>query len=332
MPSQQLSWPKLYHLALEHGVSVPLETNLGEQLPDPTREQLQAFNRTLSAHNLRLTAELLRILKAANEQNLTLIPYKGPVLSQMLHGVPTYRYSVDLDLVVRPEEVPSAVALLLALGYRPKWPNASLESFLRFHYEYQLFHPEKAVAVELKWDFAPRRWFSLPPESGWWDRLDSIDFGGLEIRQFATEDYLHILSLHGCKHRWSKLKWLFDVVYLLEKCPVDLAATRARASRQGHGPALDLALALAARISSAERVRASERADEVLAALADSTPLGRHFDLKLRPSLLSKLEYLARTCIDPTVDDLVSVRLPARLHSLYYLVRPMILLKKALPA
>ena len=246
----------------------------------------------------------------------------------MLHGAPTYRYSVDLDLVVRPDEASNAVALLLTLGYRPKWPKASLASFLRFHYEYQLFHPDRAVAVELKWDFAPRRWFTLPPESGWWDRLERVHFGGLEVPRFSSEDYLHILSLHGCKHRWSKLKWICDVAYLLENCAVDLVAARALASRQGHEFALDLALALATQIDTTQKYGATDLADQVLAALANSTPLGRRFDLELRPSLSSKLEFLARTCLDPTVDDLVFVQLPTRFHALYYLVRPFLFIRK----
>lgn len=246
----------------------------------------------------------------------------------MLHGAPTYRYSVDLDLVVRPDEASNALALLLTLGYRPKWPKASLASFLRFHYEYQLFHPEKAIAVELKWDFAPRRWFTLPPESGWWDRLERVHFGGLEVPRFSSEDYLHILSLHGCKHRWSKLKWICDVAYLLENCAVDVAAARRLASRQGHGFALELALALAAHFGNETKSAARKPADQVLAALANSTPLGRRFDLELRPSLSSKLEFLARTCLDPTVDDLVYVQLPIRFHALYFLVRPFHCIRK----
>ena len=73
---------------------------------------------------------------------------------------------------------------------------------------------------------------------------------------------------------------------------------------------------------------ATDLADQVLAALANSTPLGRRFDLELRPSLSSKLEFLARTCLDPTVDDLVFVQLPIRFHALYFLVRPFLFIRK----
>ena len=121
------------------------------------------------------------------------------------------------------------------------------------------------------------------------------------------------------------------MAYLLENCAVDVAAARRLASRQGHGFALELALALAAHFGNETKSAARKPADQVLAALANSTPLGRRFDLELRPSLSSKLEFLARTCLDPTVDDLVYVQLPISLHQEALLNKPLCIISAQFP-
>jgi hypothetical protein len=50
-------------------------------------------------------AELIRLSRLFKAQNLNFIPIKGPLLSWRLHQDVTVRYTNDLDILVKPEDL-----------------------------------------------------------------------------------------------------------------------------------------------------------------------------------------------------------------------------------
>lgn len=332
LAEQNPDWPRLLQLAAQNAVTPLAVKALGPLMPEPYRQQARLQALAMAGDCLVLTAELKRIHRAFAQTDLDLVAYKGPALSCLLHGNSVSRPCGDLDLVVPPAQVPQARELLLTLGYRPQWPRADIRAFLRFHYEYRLTHRDKAITVELKWDFCPKRWIGYPERSGWPARLERQDVSGVSMLALSPEDLFLILAIHGAKHRWSQLKWVCDMAYLVHRSPhLDWAAVRQRARGWGAVQAYRLGLLLAARLGSEPPGWSEAAGDPQLARLADDvfaallglrSPLGRAFDAQLRRGVLSKMEYVLRTLFDPTVDDLVCVTLPPRLHPLYYLVRP----------
>jgi hypothetical protein len=57
-----------------------------------------------AARNMKMTAELLRILDALKEAGIKAMPLKGPVLAQQLYGDVALRQFSDLDILVARED------------------------------------------------------------------------------------------------------------------------------------------------------------------------------------------------------------------------------------
>ena len=58
--------------------------------------------------------------------------------------------------------------------------------------------------------------FDIAP---FWERLDSVSLAGKTVLHFPSEDLLLILCLHGAKDCWRSLKWLCDLSELIRTHP-----------------------------------------------------------------------------------------------------------------
>ena len=82
---QSIDWDFLLKTAARHKVLPLLYQNLKtlcpEAVPKPVLSELLNFFHTNAAHNLFLTQELLKILKLFQDNDIPVIPFKGPVLA-----------------------------------------------------------------------------------------------------------------------------------------------------------------------------------------------------------------------------------------------------------
>jgi hypothetical protein len=74
---------------------------------------------------------------------------------------------------------------------------------------------EGQITIDLNWRVVPRAWLLPDLSESAWNRLGSLSVGGVGLAWLAPEDLLFLLCLHGCKHKWERLKWIFDVAELV---------------------------------------------------------------------------------------------------------------------
>src|SRR5204862_1630752 len=77
-------------------------------------ERRRALGQVWDAHLLAALDEALAAFAAAGLAPLAL---KGPVLSERLYGDAALRRATDLDLLVRPDDLETALGVLRSLGY-----------------------------------------------------------------------------------------------------------------------------------------------------------------------------------------------------------------------
>lgn len=114
---------------------------------------------------LQLTAT--RVMTMLIEAGIGCAPLKGPQMSEALHGDAGRRLSGDIDILVAPENLERAVAVVRELGYSPPGDYVRSNGLPRLHFA--LVHPHGELPpVELHWrihwyeqDFARLR--LLPP-------------------------------------------------------------------------------------------------------------------------------------------------------------------------
>jgi hypothetical protein len=192
-----------------------------------------------------------------------------------------------------------------------------------------MFRPG-SLPVEPHW--RPEPWtmaFDIDIE-GLWRRARPATFLGAACYLPSDDDHLLLLSLHGAKERWHKLKWLVDIAAFWSTHPhIDLASLRDGAARQGCRRMLDLALLLSHRLFAVPA--ATPAADAATAALAGQiearlehtaeAPAGPYvvssFHWRLRERGRDRFRYAARTLLTPRVVHYHRLPLPRALHWLY---------------
>src|SRR5690606_647995 len=174
---------------------------------------------------LLMVSELFRILELLEVRGIEAIPYKGPVLASILYQNTITRQCVDLDFLIRKQDVLDARDILLQNEYRPfEHPSPHEEDvYFQSEKDFKFWHIPKSLSVELHWRAAlPRNSFPIDSDQ-LWRNAETIHVGGRRILSLSPEDLVLILAANGAKDRWVSLSQICDLAELLRSRPsIDL--------------------------------------------------------------------------------------------------------------
>jgi hypothetical protein len=221
--NQTLDWPYFYRRAFDHKLTPLAYRTLARLCPDkvpaPILKQMRTYCETNQRYAFMLSIELLRILKLLREEQISAIPFKGPVLAQSAYEDLAARYYVDLDLLVQEADVNAARGLLENMGYVTTQDRGEEGVARRLDYSYTLLNPMNKIQVELHWRIAPT-YLSFPFDNALlWKRKTLLTLLDMAVDVFSAEDTFLILCMHGSKHYWHRSSWLTDVTELSAKQP-----------------------------------------------------------------------------------------------------------------
>lgn len=218
---KNINWDTVTSLIRRHGIPVlayeALRRNAEDEIPPHILENLRQNNNNARRQALFQTAELLRLHKLFTKKEVEMIPLKGVLLSQLIHGDPGMRYSVDLDLLVKPDQVAAAEQILGEEGYYNEYFKFALTTKQKAHIRTHIHHMEfvhlnSGLHLELHWSLGP--W--LPEQvTTVWNHTKKMEWHGISVNTLENETLLLVLCDHGARHEWSNLKWLGDVAQLL---------------------------------------------------------------------------------------------------------------------
>jgi hypothetical protein len=339
----ELDWGRVVRLAVRHGVA-PLVYHHLSQTDVSSCADLAVLRQrffTNASNSVMLARELDEVLTRFDEAGIAAIPYKGPVLAAFLYGNLALRESIDLDVLVKPDDVFTAKEMLRQQGYEPEnrltavQERALLRARTSYFMRFDRALSAGAIAFELHWRIPA----AFPvDERGIWQRLQSARLLDRSWPHFAPEDMLPILCMHGFKHAWNTLKWICDVAELIDRSPeLDWDFVVAQ-SRRGTSRVLLLGCALAQALLSAQlpaRIGALIAADAVVPSLAGvlcrrlfDRPLPRVGvinNLRIRERPLDKIRYgfdvMARLTI-PTAAEKASWPAQPGARFVRYLTHP----------
>src|SRR5215204_537674 len=219
---EDIDWNYVLEIAGRHGVMPLLYWNLNaicpEAVPKPILDQLREYFQKNAQINMLMAGELLKLLNLFKANGISAVPYKGPALAATIYGNLALRPRfLDLDILVREQDVLKAKDLLLSQGYRPGYELTPRQEMvlLQASHEYPFVNDDNKVAVELHWKITSRHFsFSLDHER-LWKRVEPRRLAGEEVLTFSPEDLLLILCVHGAKHCWRVLEWICGVAELI---------------------------------------------------------------------------------------------------------------------
>jgi Uncharacterised nucleotidyltransferase len=330
-------------LAEAHGLIPVVHERVGE-IADAVSDEARLAASTAFAQNARqtlwLTQLLLKVSNLFQQRRIEALPYKGPVLAQLLYGNVTLRQYSDLDILVRAADVPRARDILQQAGFVPAFQLSTREeqAYLATGYEYIFHDVSNPNVLELQWRILPRFWTVDFDSTGFFARSQNIAIGERIIPTLGHENLLLVLCAHAAKHAWSKLSWVRDIAELAQSCQLDWDQVVQQSGRLGIQRIVAVTFQLAMKMLSTpvpNAVLPLIDNDGTVARIAEKTRRALEarvepdveslayfqFIARLREGGMDRLRFWWRLAATPGVNEWALVRLPGFLFPLYRGVR-----------
>jgi PqqD family protein of HPr-rel-A system len=353
-----VDWNALVHIALLHGV-LPLvyeslRNHWREDVPPIVLDRLESQCRVNADVNRDLVRELLELLGLFKTHHIPSVTLRGPVLAMTLYGTLAARQSGDLDIFVPPDAAARAMGLLEARGYELRGRRATDVQAVKAGVP-------SDITVDLQWALA-RTVFRFPITlEQIWGRLRPVSVADTTVWQPAPDDEALILCAHASKHCWSALLWIADVARFVRvhQTSLDWRRLLERADRIGAERQLLLGLRLAHDVlgadvpaealprmdaDSAVNSLAAEIRQRLFVSVEQPTHQGSWgavrgglLYVRTREHVTDRIPYTVellkhpfrclRELVTPNVHDRAFVRLPESVALLYYIVKPVRLMR-----
>lgn len=206
-------WHGLIDAALDHSLISALHNTASKigSVPGNIRSTIRTQYLSQVARNFQLTSALSEIVRAFTAADVEVAVLKGPAVALIVYDQVAQREFTDLDILVHPEDLRQAQLVLESLGYRHLSRNAP---HLRSEKDIQFVRELDDTLVELHWALnSPNTRFPLEA-TGIWERMQTVRLFEQPIRTLNLEDTLIALCIHASKHRWTSLKWTFDIAQI----------------------------------------------------------------------------------------------------------------------
>lgn len=343
-----VDWRTVLDIAIEHGLVNFLYQNLKntckELIPKDILSELQAYYFQNSTRNLALSASLIKLLNLLKENNIVVLPFKGPVQAELLYNDLGLRSFSDLDILMKKEDAVKARDLLITHGFKTdvEIPDQQIKTYLKKENFFQLANKSETINIDLHWEITGR--YSMKPiyYEDLEDRFEQIEISGKNITTLSIEDTLIHLCIHGTSHCWKKLELICSVAEIIKSKKVaawDIVIQRASLLKCKRMVYLGLILAeqlfetslpnnLKNKINNDGGIQKLSK--KVIEKIMNKTPsytesLNWRFSpihFSVRDSVLDQVSYAFRLFFHPTIREWDKYPLPDSLLFLYYFLRP----------
>ncbi len=287
---------------------------------------------------MRFSAELAGILEHLEARGIPVIAQKGPGLAHVLYGDSAMREFGDLDLLVRPADVPRAIGSIAELGYEKtlRLSPRQEKAYLRSGYEYVFGRGHERNLIELQWNLLPRFYAVDVSIADLFARSREHEFDGCHARMLGLEDQLIFLCVHAAKHQWAQLGMVRDIAATV-RLSLDWESLLREAQRLGILRIVLVSLALADVLIGCEipkpvaGLSAINAARGFLAGIIErmiamqEIPLESssyfRFMVQVRERTSDRAKFIWRLATTPSAGEWGTVKLPDTLFPLYSFVR-----------
>jgi len=175
----------------------------------------------ISQKNMLKSAELIKITKLLEENEMQTLAFKGPALAKIAYDDITLRQYSDLDILVHRKDFRIISKEMLSKGYEPLYPIETFKEdmvMFEMNNDCPFYDLKRGLAVEVHWDFF--RKLALPTKKFKpWKETQTVTINGHKIQTLCHETHLLYHSLHGSKHVWERLEWIIDIDRFIRAVP-----------------------------------------------------------------------------------------------------------------
>ena len=215
-------------------------------MPRPVHIALGGDARAIAEQGLVAARESARLAESFRDAQLPLLFLKGLTVGKLAYDNPFLKMGWDIDVLVAPEDLQAAAAVLGGLGYTlsiPRDPGVLVD----WHQSWKesIWRRGDGIVVELHNRVADHPAL-LPGISAESPRQDVSIAPEIALPTLARDELFAYLSVHGASSAWFRLKWISDLAGLLHHWGADAIDELYERSRQfaaGRAPAQALFLA-----------------------------------------------------------------------------------------
>ena len=219
-----VNWGKLFKFSDLHRTTPLIYKSLqccSELLPSAFLKKLKLDYQLNCAHNLLFLGTLLKLIKLLETHQVLVVPFKGPILTELVYGDICLRSFGDLDILISKSDLRHVMDILLQNGYKTNY-DLTLESYLKLAdktHHANFVNISNGLVVEVHWEMSGRytgveiNFQEIQP------RLEKVFVGNQEVSTLGKEDLLVYLCIHGNRHRWEYLDSVCCVFELIQNSP-----------------------------------------------------------------------------------------------------------------
>ena len=213
-----LDWYRLAALVRERRLTSTLAALLSKSAaPDDVKRMIGEAAQEARRHTLSSWLELSRIaVRLGGNDGVHWVLLKGPALALTVYPAADERFSVDLDILVRREDLARTRSLLESLGYTHQDGKIPDLFYQRYHYHDVLLSPS-GIRLELHWDVARADDFVRFDLDGCTARSITLELAGHPVVAFAPEDQLLHAAHQAMCERFGDPRRLVDAALLLRR-------------------------------------------------------------------------------------------------------------------
>jgi hypothetical protein len=292
-------------------------------------------------HNMLLTSELINIMKLLEENDIKAIAFKGPTLAQLAYGDITLRQYVDLDILVKKEDINKVIKINLDNNYiciNSKWIKKSKN--LEYIKDITFVNSKKNVNLEIH--IKPFSFYLLNKFDVFKGNLN-VSISNNNLKTFNVNYLIVYLSIHGSRHIWERIEWIVDINNLLNNKneKIDFKEMNNIAKKLDSQISLNLAFYLCinlfnnkdllTKIDITNNSVVKDLAQKVIINYKSKSEMSNYeiflFHNSLFKSNASRFYHIFQT-FKINHRDLDFITLPNSLYFIYYLLKPIRILKE----
>jgi len=336
-------------LARKHGILPIVYKNLQKISKDTTNKQLltklQSNYKSIAKKNILMSAELLKIAKLLNQENIPYLAFKGPTLAQLAYDDITMRQFGDLDILVHHDNWQDGCIVLEKNGYKDllNLKTQQKNVWNKKAKEINLFNEKKSIYIDLQRyifddDYPLKFNYNLFGDK--WN----IEIQKNTISTFSKETLLIYLTIHGSKHLFERIGWIKDIDMLIRNQQIDWVLVDNQLKTIKDFKRMFLLGIYLSYIyyqtpipkDYIEMFHANKWLSNLETFILSNWQYKKNFiyhtyaSLKLFPSISKKVSYISKVALKPSKNEYRLIQFPNGMHFLYYPLRVFSLIKKYL--
>lgn len=342
---KKIDWDYFLKIANTHQVIQIIYQNISQTCPDLVPKdvfsRLQAAFHNNALYNIYLSQELLRLVKLFEQNNITVVSFKGAVLAASAYGNLELRQYSDIDFLVKEDDFFIATDLLI---------NEKFDLNVEVPWEHHLVK-NNFCSIDLHRFILPQHLSCSLSSDYIWNNIDFLWLWNQKIPILSPEVELLMLCLNGTKECWRSFNRICDVSALIHAHPqLSWEKIMQHAHETGFTRAIFLGILLAKNLLGTavpptvlQHIQSDSLAtslfEEVREQLFITSPelVGEIertvFHIRTRERWRDKIRSLIGILdhsgwFYPTEEDRKFFPLPTFLGFFYYLIRPIRILKK----